>query len=86
MFPDAMMNTYNVCQPVAHLSVSWNVIALPFSVVIVSNVIQYIIYCISQLYPSLLNRLYSYIFKHVHVILIVLMAAKDATIQYASAT
>ena len=71
-------------QPVAHLSASWNVIALLFSVVIVSNIIQYMICSISYtVYPSY-TLVYSYIFKHVLVIFIVLMVVMDATIRFAT--
>ena len=71
-------------QPVAHLSVSWNVIALPFSVVIVSNVFQYMINSISYTaYPNY-TLVYSNIFKHVHVIWIALMVVMDATIRFAT--
>ena len=60
------------------------------SVVIVSNFFQYgggvtilsgkACICVCRLYPSLLFHI-----KHVHVILIALMAVKDVATQFASA-
>ena len=69
----------NAYQPAAHLIVSWNVIALPLPVVIVST-----FYTVHPYVFMVITNKYS-IFKHVHVILIALMAAKVAKTQYASA-
>ena len=72
MFHNARMHFCNAFQHVAHLIASLIVIALLLPVVTVST-----------FYTYLIDR-YS-IFKHAHVILIALMAVKDAITLFASA-
>ena len=66
------MNSCNVYQPVAHLIVLWNVIALPLPVVTVSV-------------PFHWNNWSYSIIKPVHVIPIALMVVKDAKTLFVSA-
>ena len=74
-FRNVTTNICNVSQPVAPLIVSWSVIALGVLVGIVSTFLRIHCWRVIVLFH----------FQLVHVILIVLMAAKDAKTQFASA-